>query len=136
MEMFFAGFATIMHPIYITYMFIGVSFGLILGFLPGLTGAMGIALMLPFTFEMEPLTALVFLLSIYTGGLFGGAVTAIMIKTPGAPSNIMTTLDGYPMHLRGESERALGLALMSSVIGGLIAYNRAYGNICIKIWSR
>lgn len=120
MESFFAGFSTILHPIYIVYMFGGVALGLVFGFLPGLTGAMGIALLLPFTFGMEPLKALVLMLSVYTGGLFGGAVTAILIKTPGAPSNIMTTMDGYPMRRNGETERALGLALGSSVLGGLV----------------
>jgi len=127
LEHFFSGFATILHPMYLAYMFGGVAMGLVLGFMPGLTAATGIALMLPFTFTMEPLTALVFLLSIYTGGLFGGAVTAVMLNTPGAPSNIMTTLDGYPMNRRGESERALGLALMSSVLGGLI------GCVCLLL---
>lgn len=120
MEAFLSGFSTVLQFQYLAYMFAGVSLGLLFGFLPGLTGAMAIALMLPFSFGMPPLTALVFMLSIYTGGLFGGAVTAILIKTPGAPSNIMTTLDGYPMHRKGQSERALGLALMSSVIGGIV----------------
>ena len=64
-------------------MFGGVALGLFIGFLPGLSGGMGIGLMLPFTFHMEPLTALVFLCSIYTGGIFGGAVTAILLNTPG-----------------------------------------------------
>ena len=120
MEAFLSGFSVVLQFQYLAYMFAGVSLGLLFGFLPGLTGAMAIALMLPFSFGMPPLTALVFMLSIYTGGLFGGAVTAILIKTPGAPSNIMTTLDGYPMHRKGQSERALGLALMSSVIGGIV----------------
>lgn len=121
MEYFLQGFVTIFTggP-YLLYMFGGVALGLILGALPGLTGSLGIALMLPFTYQMEPLTALVFLLSIYTGGLFGGAVTAIVINTPGSSANIVTMLDGYPMTQRGESGRALGIALMASVLGGLI----------------
>lgn len=101
-------------------MFGGVFFGLVLGALPGLTGTLGIALMLPFTYSMDPLTALVFLLSIYSGGLFGGAITAIMINTPGSPANIATMLDGYPMMKKGMASEALGLALISSVVGGLI----------------
>lgn len=120
MEYFLAGFKTIFSGMYLLYMFAGVSMGLILGALPGLTGSLGIALMLPFTYRMEPLSALVFLLSIYTGGLFGGAVTAIAINTPGSNANIVTMLDGYPMTKRGESGRALGLALMASTLGGLI----------------
>ncbi|WP_434310450.1 tripartite tricarboxylate transporter permease [Hominifimenecus sp. rT4P-3] len=120
MEQFFSGFLTIGHPHFILLMFLGVSFGLILGFLPGLNGGMGIALLLPFTYSMEPLDALVLLLSIYTGGLFGGAVTAVLINTPGAPSNVTTALEGFPMTLRGEAERALGLSLASSFIGGVL----------------
>ncbi len=117
---FVDGFAVIFSFKYIFYMFAGVLFGLILGALPGLTGTLGIALMLPFTYNMDPLTALVFLLSIYSGGLFGGAITAIMINTPGSPANIATMFDGYPMAQKGTPDKALGLALISSVIGGLI----------------
>lgn len=121
MQLFLAGFKTIFgNPVFFLYMFAGVSLGLVLGALPGLTGSLGIALMLPFTYHMQPLTALVFLLSIYTGGLFGGAVTAIVINTPGSSANLVTMLDGYPMTQKGEGGRALGIALMASVIGGLI----------------
>lgn len=120
MQHFIEGFSVIFQMQYLLYMFGGVGIGLILGCLPGLTGSMGIALMLPFTYKMPPLTALVFLLSIYTGGLFGGAVTAVMINTLGSTANMVTMLDGYPMNKRGEGGKALGIALMSSVIGGLI----------------
>lgn len=120
MELFLQGFVEILHVQYLLYMFSGVALGMILGVLPGLTGSMGIALMLPFTFTMEPLTALVFLLSIYTGGLFGGAVTAIIINTPGSSANMATLADGYPMSQRGETGRALGLSLGSSALGGLL----------------
>ena len=101
-------------------MFGGVALGLFIGFLPGLSGGMGIGLMLPFTFHMEPLTALVFLCSIYTGGIFGGAVTAILLNTPGAPANLSTVLDGFPMARDGQPERAMGISLMSSFIGGVV----------------
>lgn len=120
LQAFMNGFGMIFEVKYFLLMFGGVTFGLILGALPGLTGSMGIALMLPFTYNMEPLPALVFLLSIYSGGLFGGAITACLINTPGSPANIATVLDGYPMTLKGQSEEALGLSLYSSVFGGLI----------------
>lgn len=120
MEYFFNGFQEIFQLHYLIYMFAGVALGLILGALPGLTGSMGIALMLPFTYHMTATTALVFLLSIYTGGLFGGAITAILINTPGSTANLVTMLDGYPMNRRGEGGRALGIALLSSVVGGII----------------
>lgn len=108
------------NPQLFFFMFAGVTFGMVLGALPGLTGSMGIALMLPFTYKMDPLTSLVFLLSIYTGGLFGGSITAVLINTPGSPANIATSLDGYAMTVKGESEKALGLSLWSSVVGGII----------------
>ena len=120
LQAFANGFGMIFEVKYFLMMFGGVTFGLILGALPGLTGSMGIALMLPFTYNMDALPALVFLLSIYSGGLFGGAITACLINTPGSPANIATVLDGYPMTLKGKAEEALGLALYSSVFGGII----------------
>ena len=120
MDVFLQGFATVLQAHYLPYMFGGVALGLIIGFLPGLSGGMGVGLMLPFTFHMDPLTALVFLCSIYTGGIFGGAVTAILLNTPGAPANLSTVLDGHPMARNGEPERAMGISLMSSFIGGVV----------------
>lgn len=120
MDVFLQGFATVLQPQHLLFMFGGVALGLLIGFLPGLSGGMGIGLMLPFTFHMEPLTALVFLCSIYTGGIFGGAVTAILLNTPGAPANLSTVLDGFPMARDGQPERAMGISLMSSFAGGVV----------------
>lgn len=99
---------------------VGLAFGVTLGAIPGLTGSLGIALMLPLTFTMDPLPAFVFLISIYTGGLFGGAITAILINTPGSPAAVATTLDGYALTKKGLSGKALGLAIGASSTGGLI----------------
>lgn len=99
---------------------LGLLMGVILGAIPGLTGSLGIALMLPITFTMDPLPAFVFLIAIYTGGLFGGAITAVLINTPGSPAAVATTLDGYPMTKSGQAGRALGLAVTSSSVGGLL----------------
>ena len=120
MGVFLQGFTTVLQPHYLLFMFGGVALGLVIGFLPGLSGGMGIGLMLPFTFHMEPLTALVFLCSIYTGGIFGGAVTAILLNTPGAPANLSTVLDGFPMARNGQPERSMGISLTSSFVGGLV----------------
>ena len=120
MEFFLKGFATILSGNYLIFMFAGVALGMVLGALPGLTGSLGIALMLPFTYRMDALTALVFLLSIYTGGLFGGAITSITINTPGSPANLMTMQDGFPMFKAGKGGQALGIALFASVIGGIV----------------
>lgn len=102
------------------FIIFGMTLGIVLGAIPGFTGSLGIAIVLPLTFNMDPMPALVFLLSIYTGGLFGGAITAVLINTPGSPAAVATTFDGYPMTKDGKSSRALGLAIMSSTIGGLI----------------
>jgi putative tricarboxylic transport membrane protein len=102
--------------------FAGMLTGLIFGVIPGLTSAIGIAIMLPVTFMMEPLDALILLTSIYSGGLTGGGITAILINTPGAPGAIATTFDGYPMTKKGLQNEALGLQITSSVIGGFAGY--------------
>lgn len=99
---------------------LGLTFGVVLGAIPGLTGSLGIAIMLPLTFNMDPLPALVFLLSIYTGGLYGGAITAILLNTPGSPAAVATTLDGYAMTKKGLAGRALGLSIGASAIGGFL----------------
>lgn len=103
-------------------MFLGMTFGLILGVIPGITGSLGIAVLLPITFLMDPLTALVLLTSVYTGGLTGGGITAILINTPGTPGAVATTFDGYPMTRKGMQNEALGLQVTSSVIGGICGY--------------
>lgn len=120
MEQFFGGFEIILHWNYIGYMFAGVFWGMLVGFLPGLQGGTAIALMVPISYDMETLPALVFLLSVYTGSIFGGAVTAILFNTPGSAANIATTFDGYPMTRNGEPDRAMGIALVSSFLGGII----------------
>ncbi|WP_158736925.1 tripartite tricarboxylate transporter permease [Alteribacillus sp. YIM 98480] len=101
-------------------MIVGLTLGVILAAIPGFTGSLGIAIMLPLTFGMDPLPSLVFLLSIYTGGLYGGAITAILLNTPGSPAAVATSLDGYPMTKKGFAGRALGVAVGASSIGGFI----------------
>ncbi|MFV0491324.1 MAG: tripartite tricarboxylate transporter permease, partial [Pseudorhodobacter sp.] len=102
------------------YMIAGLALGVIFGAIPGLNAGIGIALMLPVTYGLDPLTSLVFLTSIYTGGVFGGAITAILINAPGSPSAVATTLDGHPMALKGMGNEALGLSIGASALGGLL----------------
>lgn len=102
------------------YMVAGLAFGVICGAIPGLNAGIGIALMLPVTYGLDPLSSLVFLTSIYTGGVFGGAITAILINAPGSPSAVATTLDGHPMALKGMGNEALGLSIGASALGGLL----------------
>jgi len=102
--------------------FIGLWVGLIFGVIPGLMGSIAIAVILPFTFLLEPITALVLLTSVYTGALTGGGIAATLINTPGTPAGIATTFDGYPMAKKGYQNEALGLQITASVIGGFFSY--------------
>lgn len=104
----------------LVYMLIGLFLGVVFGAIPGLNAGIGIALMLPVTYGMDALGSLVFLTSIYTGGVFGGAITAILINAPGAPSAVATTLDGYPMAMKGQANEALGISLGASALGGFL----------------
>ncbi|WP_157843106.1 tripartite tricarboxylate transporter permease [Bacillus sp. FJAT-44742] len=104
------------------FIFIGLLVGIILGAIPGVSGTLGIALMLPLTYHMQPIDAIMFLSAIFTGSVYSGGVTAIMLNIPGAPGAVATTLDGYPMTKNGRQNEALGAGLMSSVIGCLIGY--------------
>lgn len=100
----------------------GMLLGLVIGVIPGMTAALGLAVILPLTFQMEPLTALVLMTSVYTGSLTGGGILAILINTPGTPGAVATTFDGYPMTKKGQHNEALGLQIAASVIGGLFSY--------------
>ena len=95
--------------------------GVVIGALPGLNATTGAALLLPFTLTMEPIAAISILTAIYCSATFAGAITAILINTPGTSASATTCLDGYPMAVRGEAGRALGLAVVSSTVGGVLS---------------
>jgi putative tricarboxylic transport membrane protein len=98
----------------------GVVLGTVIGALPGLTATMAVAVLVPFTFSMPPASGLIALGAIYTGAIYGGAYSAILLNTPGTPSAIATTFDGYPMAKRGDGDLAITLACLASVVGGLV----------------
>ncbi|OSQ45154.1 tripartite tricarboxylate transporter permease [Thalassospira sp. MCCC 1A01428] len=98
----------------------GVILGTVIGALPGLSATMAVAVLVPFTFTMDPATGLIALGAIYTGAIYGGAFAAILVNTPGTPSAIATTFDGFPMAKRGDGSLAVTLATLSSVFGGLV----------------
>jgi putative tricarboxylic transport membrane protein len=100
--------------------FVGVVAGTVVGALPGLTATMAVAVLVPFTFTMDPAPALVMLGAIYTGAIYGGAYSAILLNTPGTPSAVATTFDGFPMAKRGDGDLAITLSCIASVAGGLI----------------
>lgn len=109
-----------LSPMNLLLAVLGVLGGTIIGALPGLSATMAIAVLVPFTFVMDPASGLIMLGAIYTGAVYGGAFAAILVNTPGTPSAIATTFDGYPMAKRGDGDLAVTLATIASVVGGLI----------------
>ena len=117
----FHGFSVALTPFNLLLMFVGVTLGVIIGVLPGLGGANGIAILLPLTFSMPPTSAVIMLSCIYWGALFGGAITSILFNIPGEPWSVATTFDGYPMAQQGKAGEALTTAFTSSFVGAFFA---------------
>src|SRR5262250_209632 len=117
----FHGFAVVLQPYNILLMCIGILLGVIVGVLPGLGGANGVAILLPLTFSMSPTSAIIMLSCIYWGALFGGAITSILFNIPGEPWSVATTFDGYPMAQQGRAGEALTAAFTSSFVGAFVA---------------
>jgi putative tricarboxylic transport membrane protein len=117
----FHGFAVVIQPFNLVLMFVGIVLGVIIGVLPGLGGANGVAILLPLTFAMPPTSAIIMLSCIYWGALFGGAITSIIFNIPGEPWSVATTFDGYPMAQQGRAGEALTAAFTSSFVGALFA---------------
>ena len=107
-------------PLNIVFALGGVAAGTIIGSIPGLTATMAVAVLVPLTFTLAPESALILMGAIYTGAIYGGAYAAILLNTPGTPSAIATTFDGYPMAKRGDGDLAVSVACLSSVVGGLV----------------
>ena len=121
LELFANGFSVLLNPYTFMMVVFAIVVGTIFGALPGVSATMAVALGLPFTYSMQPIPAIVFLVAIYCSSITGGSITAILFKIPGVPSSAPTTFDGYPMAQRGEAGKALGIALGSSAIGGLVS---------------
>lgn len=115
------GFATALQIGNLLYLIAGVTGGVIIGALPGLTATMGVAILLPFTFGMDAVTGLIMLVGIYIGAIYGGSISAILLNTPGTPASAATCLDGYPLVKKGQAAKALSASTIASVIGGLIS---------------
>ncbi|MEM8569663.1 MAG: tripartite tricarboxylate transporter permease [Pseudomonadota bacterium] len=121
MDAFIGGLTVLLEPGLLSLLFVATLGGVIIGALPGLNATTGAALLLPFTITMEPIPAIAILTTIYCAATFAGAITAILINTPGTSASATTCLDGYPLAQRGEAGRALGMATVSSTIGGIIS---------------
>lgn len=121
LENLLLGFQVALTPYNLFVAVLGVTLGTIIGVLPGLGGANGVAILLPLTFSMPPTSAIILLTSIYWGALFGGAITSILFNIPGEPWSVATTFDGHPMARRGEGGQALTAAFTSSFVGALFS---------------
>ncbi len=121
MDAFLSGFFSLGDPQLLLVLLASTLGGVVIGALPGLNATNGAALLLPFTLSMEAIPAIASLVAIYCSATFAGAITAILINTPGTPASATTCLDGYPLAQRGEAGRALGLAVVSSTIGGVLS---------------
>lgn len=116
------GAATLSHqPLALMLAVFGVMLGIIIGALPGLTATMGVAILLPFTFGMDPVSGLLMICGVFFGGVYGGSVTAILLKIPGTPAAAATAIDGYELTKKGQAGLALGTATCSSFIGGTVS---------------
>ena len=115
------GFLNVLQPMTLLLVILGTAWGLTAGALPGLSASMAVILMLPFTYGMEAIQSVVVLVSVYVGAMCGGSISAILLKTPGTPSSVATTFDGYPMAMRGEAPKALGLSITASSFGGIFS---------------
>lgn len=121
MEMIIAGLLDSISPNSLMFVFIGVAVGVLIGAIPGINGPMAIALFIPTTYYMSALTAIGFLIGLNKGAFFGGAVSAVLLRTPGTPEAAATAWDGYPLTQQGKGEKALRMALYSSVAGDFIS---------------
>ena len=136
-----SGFISALYPVNILAMAAGVTIGIVIGCLPGLSAAMGVALLLPMTFSMDASTGMIMLGAIYCGAIFGGSISAILIHTPGTPASAATAIEGYQMTLKGQAGKALGTACIASFFGGLLSCISLYffapilGQLAMKFGS-
>src|SRR3970040_901415 len=120
-ELLGTALVNVAHAKYLLPLFLGTLAGVVGGALPGVTIAMTIIVVLPFTFGLDPLQGLAAMTGVYVGGSAGGLVTACLLGIPGTPSAIATTFEGFPMARKGEPGRAVWLGIWASLFGGLIA---------------
>ena len=115
------GFAVVLQPENLLYCLIGVVVGMLVGVLPGLGPAATVAILLPLTFNVEPVTAIILLAGIFYGAQYGGTITSVLLRLPGEASSVVTVFDGYAMARQGRAGAALGIAAIGSFIGGTVA---------------
>ena len=116
----FQGFSVALTPYHVGLMLLGVLLGILVGVLPGLGAPNGVTLLMPLTYTMQPVSAMILLTSMYWGALFGGSTTSILFNIPGEPSSVATTFDGHPMAKQGRAVEALSFAFLSAGFGALM----------------
>ena len=121
MQNIFNGLSISTQPMALLFSAFGVVLGIVIGAIPGIGPTMVIAMLVPVTFVMSPENGLLMMMGIFTGGVFGGSITAILLHIPGHASSVVTSWDGYAMAKKGEAKRALSGAIMASVFGGLMS---------------
>lgn len=120
MSPWLAGLDAVLQPQPLLLILIGVVIGLVVGALPGLTATMSVAVLLPFTFALDPVPGMMLLLGIYGGALYAGSIPAILIRAPGTPSAAATAIDGNPMARQGAAGQALSISVVASAVGGML----------------
>ncbi|MBB3184616.1 putative tricarboxylic transport membrane protein [Halomonas fontilapidosi] len=121
MDVLLPALGNVMAPMALLTLLLGTLAGMTIGALPGLSSTMGVALCIPITFSMPPELALILLGAVYVSSVYGGSVTAILLRTPGTDASIATALDGYPLAEAGRGGEALGMATLGSLFGGLFS---------------
>jgi len=116
------GFVTVLEPMNLLLVFCGTAMGILVGALPGISSPMAIIVLLPLTYSMESMPALLTMIGVYVGTKLGGSFSAILLRTPGTPASACTALDGYPMAQQGKAGLALGYATMGSTFGGIFGW--------------
>ena len=119
-EYLIPGFINMLSPYKLSFLLFGLFLGIIGGAIPGISGTMMMAVIIPLTFGMDPTAAIVFLMGIYVASVYSGSITGILFRIPGAPEAVATTIDGYELNKKGLAAEALGVDLFSSATGGLI----------------
>ncbi|MQA07439.1 MAG: tripartite tricarboxylate transporter permease [Pseudonocardiaceae bacterium] len=115
------GLSTAFTPMNLLWCFIGVLLGTIIGLLPGMGSSTGVAILIPLTLTVEPVTALIMLAGIYYGAQYGGTITSVLLSTPGEAATVVTTLDGYQMARRGRAGAALAIAAIGSFFAAIVS---------------
>lgn len=115
------GLLVALQPVNLFFAFAGALLGIIFGGMPGISATLGIALLVPFTFDMSPVSALIFLGGVYCGAIYGGSISGILLNVPGTPASVASMLDGHEMTKQGRGGQALGTAIIASLFGGQVS---------------